>query len=182
MSNITVTKEQIDMLLEEADIQTETRFDKCTIVTVRLKNGFILTASSACVDPENYDEELGKSICLEQIKDRLWELEGYVLQKEVYEDLRVMNGMDFGKAIEAARRGEKIAREGWNGKGMWVVYRTGYPGGIRCNKNTADAIGVPEGELVRIRPYLQMRCADGSFQMWLASQSDILARDWYVAE
>ena len=29
--------------------------------------------------------------------------------------------MNFGQAIEAAKQGKKIARKGWNGKGMWVV-------------------------------------------------------------
>lgn len=90
--------------------------------------------------------------------------------------------MKFGEAIEAARAGKKITREGWNGKGMYVVYRTGYPEGIACNKNTADALGVEEGTKVIIRPYLQMRCADGTFQMWLASQSDILAEDWKTVD
>lgn len=90
--------------------------------------------------------------------------------------------MKFGEAIEAAKAGKKITREELLGKGMYVVYRTGYPEGIACNKNTADALGVEEGTKVIIRPYLQMRCADGAFQMWLASQSDILAEDWKTVD
>lgn len=88
--------------------------------------------------------------------------------------------MDFGQAIREAKAGNKIAREGWNGKGMFVVYQKGYPEGIPCNKNTAEAFGMEEGELFKVRPYLQMRCADGSHQMWLASQSDILEEDWVI--
>ena len=95
---------------------------------------------------------------------------------------RETTGMSFGLAIEAAKMGKKIARAGWNGKGMWVIYRTGYPDGIPCNKNTADSMGIPEGTVVKIRPYLQMKCADDTYQMWLASQSDILADDWYIVE
>ena len=95
---------------------------------------------------------------------------------------RRTDGMNFGLAVEAAKMGKKISRAGWNGKGMWVVYRTGYPDGIPANKNTADAVGIQEGELFKVRPYLQMKCVDGSFQMWLASQSDILADDWYIVE
>lgn len=103
--------------------------------------------------------------------------------KAVFEEAyRQTDRMNFGLAIEAAKKGKKIARAGWNGKGMWVVYRTGYPEGIPCNKNTADAVGIPEGSLFKVRPYLQMKCVDGSFQMWLASQSDILADDWYIVE
>lgn len=103
--------------------------------------------------------------------------------KDVFEEAyRPTDGMNFGLAIEAAKKGKKIARAGWNGKGMWVIYRTGYPEGIACNKNTADSMGIPEGTVVKIRPYLQMKCADGTYQMWLASQSDILADDWYIVE
>lgn len=89
--------------------------------------------------------------------------------------------MNFGDAVESAKSGKKITRRGWNGKGMYVVYQKGYPDGIPCNKNTADALHVREGTVVVVRPYLQMMCADGTLQMWLASQSDILADDWEVA-
>ena len=109
--------------------------------------------------------------------------DGYVSwsPKEVFEEAyRPTDGMNFGLAIEAAKMGKRIARKGWNGKNMSVAYQKGYPDGIPCNKNTAEAWGMQEGELFKCRPYLQMRCADGTFQMWLATQSDILADDWYV--
>ena len=103
--------------------------------------------------------------------------------KNVFEEAyRPINSMNFGLAIEAAKKGKKITRRGWNGKGMWVICRSGYPDGILCNKNTADAVGIPEGTLFKVRPYLQMKCVDGTFQMWLASQSDILADDWEIVE
>ena len=60
MSDIKVTQAEIDQLLNSADVQVRTEFGKCTVVTVRLRNGFILTESSACVDPANYDAELGR--------------------------------------------------------------------------------------------------------------------------
>lgn len=89
---------------------------------------------------------------------------------------------DFGDAIWFMKNGHRVARKGWNGKGMSVAYQKGYPDGIPCNKNTAQAWGMEEGELFRCRPYLQMRCADGTFQMWVASQTDILAEDWYTVD
>ena len=92
------------------------------------------------------------------------------------------DGMTFGLAIEAMKKGCRIARKGWNGKGMFVVYQKGYPEGIPCNKQTAEAYGYNEGDLFKCRPYMQMRCADGTHQMWLASQSDILENDWYIVE
>lgn len=103
--------------------------------------------------------------------------------KEVFEAAyRRTDGMNFGLAIEAAKMGKRIARRGWNGKNMSVAYQKGYPDGIPCNENTARAWGMEVGELFKCRPYLQLRCADGSFQMWVASQSDILADDWYIVE
>lgn len=84
MSNIKVTQAQIDKLIETAEIRCYTEFDKCTVVIVKLKNGFILTESSACVDPTNYNQAMGREYCLERIKNRLWELEGYALQDAIY--------------------------------------------------------------------------------------------------
>lgn len=88
--------------------------------------------------------------------------------------------MNFGKAIEELKKGKKLTRKGWNGKGMFIVYQKGYPDGIPCNKQTAEAYGYEEGTLFKCRPYIQMRCADGTHQMWTASQTDILAEDWEV--
>ena len=84
MSDIKITKERIDALLGEADIRTLTLFGKCTVVTAKLKNGFVLTADSACVDPANYEKRMGERICLEHIANKLWELEGYRLQWDVF--------------------------------------------------------------------------------------------------
>ena len=88
--------------------------------------------------------------------------------------------LTFGEALEFLKEGHRLARDGWNGKNMFIVYQKGYPEGIPCNKNTAEAFGYPEGYLFKCRPYLQMRCVDGTHQMWTASQSDILSEDWYV--
>lgn len=84
MSKITVTKEKIDHLMKTADYAVMTAFGKCTIVAAQLENGFVIVKASACVDPTNYDADLGEKLCKEQIREELWKLEGYVLQKGVY--------------------------------------------------------------------------------------------------
>ncbi|MFS0904134.1 Gp49 family protein [Priestia aryabhattai] len=84
--NNTVTQEQIDKLLNEADVDIKTIFGKVTVVTVRLTNGFTVVKSSACVDPTNYSEEMGAQICLGKIKDDLWQLEGYLLQNKLHNE------------------------------------------------------------------------------------------------
>lgn len=97
-----------------------------------------------------------------------------------HRDFKPMTGMSFGLAIEAMKAGHKVARAGWNGKGMFVVYQKGYPDGIPCNKQTAEAFGINEGDLFKCRPYMQLKCVDGSCQMWQPSVSDCLEEDWMV--
>ena len=84
MSNIKITGEKIQRLMNTAQVKVYRAFDKCTIVAMQFENGFILTASSACVDPANYDESLGVKYAKEQIEHQLWQLEGYALQKAVH--------------------------------------------------------------------------------------------------
>lgn len=86
--------------------------------------------------------------------------------------------MDFSSALISVRLGKRIARAGWNGKGMYVVFQAGYPQGIPINANTAEATGLAEGTVCRFRPYLMMWTADETFVPWVASQTDILAMDW----
>lgn len=88
--------------------------------------------------------------------------------------------MNFGHALEKLKQGSKLGRKGWNGKGMFVVYQKGYPQGIPCNKQTAEAWGLKEGDLFKCEPYLQIRTAYGSHAMWVPSINDVLAEDWEV--
>jgi hypothetical protein len=83
MSN-TVTAGHIEAILKESTIEVKTVFNKCTVVYCQLPNGFIIVESSACVDPANYDEKLGTNICMDRIRNKLWELEGYLLQTDMY--------------------------------------------------------------------------------------------------
>lgn len=84
----------------------------------------------------------------------------------------------FGDALDILLVGGKVTREGWNGKGMYIVKQDGYPDGVPINKNTSKATGIPEGTVIKFRPYLMMFTAQGDFVPWVASQTDILAEDW----
>lgn len=88
--------------------------------------------------------------------------------------------MDFSEALKKVKEGKKIYRSNWNGPNQFVVYQKGYPDGIPCNKQTAEAWGMKEGDLFKCRPYLQIQCTDGSHQMWAPSVSDVLEEDWYI--
>lgn len=90
--------------------------------------------------------------------------------------------MNFGQALEHLKAGKKMARQGWNGRNMFVVYQKGYPEGIPSNKQTADAWGHKEGDLFKVEPYLQIKNAQGSHAMWVPSIGDVLAEDWEVVE
>lgn len=89
---------------------------------------------------------------------------------------------DFGEALKLLKAGKRVARLGWNGKGMWLTYQKGYPDGVAINANTAEATGLPQGTVCRFRPYLTMFTAQGDFVPWVASQSDVLADDWTEAQ
>lgn len=76
-----ITEEYIDAIMAESEFRIWTEFDKCTIASCQLPNGFVITESSACVSPENYNAEIGEQICMKKIKDKIWELEAYLLQE-----------------------------------------------------------------------------------------------------
>ena len=78
--NDKITQEDIDNIIKNTIFNVETKFDKCTVVTALLPNGFILTSSSGCVDKNNYDLRLGTEICKKKIEEQIWMLEGYFLQ------------------------------------------------------------------------------------------------------
>lgn len=86
---MSVTEKQIDDIINNSEIHIDTLFNKCTVVSIKLPNGFVIVESSACVSPENYDEDLGTEICMKRIKDKLWELEGYNLQSKLFESSNI---------------------------------------------------------------------------------------------
>lgn len=83
---LTVTEDDVMTLLEEAEIAFDTIYDRCTLVTCKLPNGFIITESSSCCDKDNYDEDYGVDKCMEKIADKVWELEAYRLMANAYDD------------------------------------------------------------------------------------------------
>lgn len=103
MNKNTVTKKQIDEIVKNSTFDARTFFDKCTVVAMRLPNGFVLVESSACVDPKNYDFNMGVSTCKERLIARVWELEGYKLQDRLYRESqpnRNMEDMTIGEMID----------------------------------------------------------------------------------
>jgi hypothetical protein len=87
--------------------------------------------------------------------------------------------MNFGLAIEALKAGKKVARSGWNGKGMWLILQTGSEVTLREGTCYHKA-GLKH---VQIDSHIDMFTAVGTMQPgWLASQADILSDDWLIIE
>lgn len=94
--------------------------------------------------------------------------------------------MNFGQAIEALKQAKKVARTGWNGKGMWLILVPGTPL-AQMREGTPYAAALPNQTHVEILPHIDMYTinAEGRRAMlpgWLASQSDMLAEDWVVVD
>lgn len=103
--------------------------------------------------------------------------------KKVFEDAyRQTSGLTFGLAIEAMKKGEKVSRSGWNGKGMYLSYKAGYPEGVPANESHAKSHKCKEGDIIKYMPYIEMKTVDYSFIPWLASQADMLSDDWQIVE
>ena len=87
--------------------------------------------------------------------------------------------MDFGKALEALKEGKKVARKGWNGKGMFLYFvgDDRYPAKTEIAKTIADEDGK-----VAYHAYIAMKTAQGYVVPWLASQTDIIDEDWEIIE
>lgn len=86
-------------------------------------------------------------------------------------------GLTFGLAIEACKRGAKITRAGWNGKGMFLYH---VPADYYPVKTNAAKSFFGDNSLVPYRAYIAMKTVDNDVVPWVASQSDILATDWSI--
>lgn len=90
------------------------------------------------------------------------------------------NGMNFGQAIEALKAGMKVARAGWNGKGMFLIF---VPGTLNVVPREGSPYASVTAAAININPHIDMKTATGEMQPgWLASQTDMLAEDWEVVE
>lgn len=74
----TITDEIVDKFIKSYEVFKVG--DKTTVAVATLVNGFVITESSSCVSPDNYDEELGAKICKKKVRDKVWFLLGFLLQ------------------------------------------------------------------------------------------------------
>jgi len=91
---------------------------------------------------------------------------------------------DFGWAIRKLKEGKRVARVGWNGKGMWLSLSNREPRSVPADKFWSKnnmAFAGDKGGSAMVLPCITMKTADDQILMgWLASQTDMLAEDWVV--
>lgn len=96
--------------------------------------------------------------------------------------------MNFGQAIEILKDGRRVARAGWNGKGMWLELQRGLLPPVWSARQLVG--GVDQSLFDRAEPgtstcmpTIIMWTADCSYVIgWLASQTDMMAEDWVEVE
>lgn len=106
--------------------------------------------------------------------------DGYVSwsPKDVFEKAyRKVNGMNFGLAVKAVKKGLKISRKGWNGKGQFVYYVPS----SEYNSLT-DVAKDSFGSTTKYNEYLAIRTVQGTVSTWVPSINDCLAEDWEIVE
>lgn len=87
--------------------------------------------------------------------------------------------MNFGDAIAALKAGKRVARAGWNGKGMFLFL----VGGSTFTVNREPLMSIfGEGTQVQYHAHIDMKTAQGYVVPWLASQADMLSEDWELVE
>jgi hypothetical protein len=103
-------------------------------------------------------------------------------RKQFEEANRPLDAMPFGHAIEALKQGLRVARKGWNGKGMYLwLLPAAKVKAEWCREPHLKAMAEANGGEIDCLPSIRMMTADRKVLTgWLASQTDILAEDWVV--
>lgn len=130
------------------------------------------TRAQPCSLDSPKGEVRGEEINRPECKFRNGGLRSY-LSRKIFERTEIE--MDFGSVIKALKEGKKVAREGWNGKGMFLLLIDPY---LNNQYHVREEPGIV-GTLVS---YIAMKTADNKLVPWLASQTDVLAEDWRIVE
>ena len=117
---------------------------------------------------ETYDENLIHKNC----KDI------YIIDVDFFADKLLEFGFD--SALRILYRGKRLARHGWNGKSMFIYYVPKFS--YKPKTKAALKHCMNKDGMVPYGAYIAIKTADGTVVPWVASQTDILARDWYVVD
>ncbi|MFC0969617.1 Gp49 family protein [Pasteurella multocida] len=181
-----VTKEHLESIIVDKKFHRLT--ETLTVCVLTLRNGFVVTGESACVDPASYNQEIGESIAYENAFEKLWQLEGYVLKTKLSENQKASRAkveiepetFGFGYAIDLLKAGKQVARKGWNGKGMYLFLVCGET--VRYHINQQYFHTQLDDAGMQCLDAIYMKTADNKLVPWLASQTDVLATDWELVK
>jgi hypothetical protein len=92
--------------------------------------------------------------------------------------------LNFGQAVEALKRGHRVTRPGWNGRGMYLwLLPAATVEAEWCREPRLKALALQNGGTIECLPSIRMFTADKKVLTgWLASQTDIMAEDWQILE
>ena len=169
-SNVSITATHIGVKLISAEPMTRLAYNEF--------RGWALPAN------ENGDDEGFLVEYLDGGKANVEGREGYISWSpaDVFEKAyRPVSGLSFGLAIEALKLGKKVARAGWNGKGMWLRLVLSIHDLPRSGTSLPVYRLTCEDDATAL-PWIGMKTADNKFVPWLASQTDMLAEDWQIVE
>lgn len=83
MKKISLTLEDIEAVIVKKEFM-QVMATTLTICVLTLENGFTVTGESACVDPNNFDKDIGEKIAYENAREKIWQLEGYLLMSKLH--------------------------------------------------------------------------------------------------
>jgi len=173
-----VTKEAIDAKITDVSF-IHLPGTTVTICSITLENGFSVRGESACVDPAEYVESVGRDLAYQDAFDKLWPLEGYLLAERLYrkanidaswakiraakEDiLRMSHDMGFDEAIDemiASRGVNKVSRYAWKDTGEYITFLSAdVDGSLHLYKATPNTVPIP----------------------WATNAEDREAKDWGI--
>lgn len=75
-----VEQGHITAILDRSETQEHIFWGKSLVVSYRLPCGFVINGVGSCVDPAEFDIDVGRQVAREDVESKLWELEGYLLQ------------------------------------------------------------------------------------------------------
>ena len=78
-----LTPDNIDNVIADSDFYVFPK-TQLTVCCLTLKNGFNVTGESACASPENFNKEIGEKIAYDNARNKIWQLEGYLLKEKLY--------------------------------------------------------------------------------------------------
>lgn len=110
--------------------------------------------------------------------------EFHATYEQVIEELKPNPLMTFGRAIEALKHGKRVAREGWNGKGMYLwLLPAAMVKAEWCREPHLKAVAEANGGEIEALGSIRMMTANKKVLTgWLASQTDMLSEDWVILE